>query len=194
MSTKEKKSWLISPLLQKKSRTQKIAYIAVMTALCVAFSLFEIPTGMNQFSLSLFMAALSGIIIGPSFGFVAAFLADVVGFLYAPKPPFIIWLSLSMGLTAFISGFFISVVKGNGKKWLLYIKLTLISIFTFLLCTVLINTTALWSLFGVGKGYWAYLTARLLDGQLANSVVNYVLLFITVPILNLIKPLNLEIV
>ena len=72
-----------SDVLEDCSSTQKIAYIAIMTALCVVCNMFfEFKFADTQFSLTLFFSAITGLIIGPIFGFVACFLGDLVGFLY----------------------------------------------------------------------------------------------------------------
>ena len=73
---------LLSDVLMDCSKTQKIAYIAVMTALCVVCNMFfEFKFADTQFSLTIFFSALTGIIIGPIFGAVACFMGDLVGFL-----------------------------------------------------------------------------------------------------------------
>ncbi len=185
---------LFSPLLRGKGRNQKIAYIAVMTAFSViANTFFEFKLADTQFSLTIFVSALTGILIGPTFGFIACFLGDLVGFLsnsggftYMP------WIGISMGLTAFIAGIFVGVLKGRGRAFL-YVKLGIVSLVTFLLCTVAINTTAFWLLYAK-VDYWTYLVARLfVQGQIWNSLFNDLLLFIALPILNRIKPLKMNI-
>ena len=63
----------------------------------------------------------------------------------------------------------------------------------FLICTVAINTTAFWKLYSK-VSYGKYLVSRLfLQGQIWNSLANYALLFVAVPVLNRIKPLKLRI-
>jgi hypothetical protein len=65
----------------------------------------------------------------------------------------------------------------------------LVCILTFLICTVAINTTAFWIIYNTRKvPYFAYLTTRLfVQGQIWNSLVNYVLLFVFYPLIITVK-------
>ncbi len=196
MSTKERgRGWLISPALQKKSRTQKIAYIAVMTAFCVITNMFfEFKFADVQFSLTIFVSALTGILIGGGLGFVAGFLGDLVGFLYNNAGLiYTPWVGISMGIISFLFGVTVNLWKGKCGKGFIFVKLTAACLLTFLLCTIAINTTAFWLLYSK-VDYRTYLITRLfVQGQIWNSIANYALLFIALPILNRIKPLKLEI-
>jgi uncharacterized membrane protein len=162
-----------------------------MTALTVVANTYEIPAGATQFSLTLAISALTGILIGPMFGFVAGFWGDVLGFLYNPKGDYLLAMSFSMGLVALVAGFIVNWISVEGKAWFLYVKLALVAIVTFLLCTVAINTTVLWQRYSK-TDYWTYLIARLFaQGQIWNSLVNYAFLFVVVPMLKRIKPLKI---
>ena len=182
-----------SPTLQGKSRSRKIAYIAVLTALIAAANMFfEFKFADVQFSFTLAISALVGLLLGPVLGFASCFLGDLVGFLYNSGGfAYMPWIGLSMGFVALISG--IVVGFESRKSWFLYVKLGFVSVATFLLCTVAMNTTAFWLLYSK-VDYWTYLTTRLfIQGQIWNSLVNYALLFIAVPALNRIKPLKINI-
>ncbi len=191
------KSWkelLFSKTLVGKNRSQKIAYIAVMTAFCVVANMFfEFKLADTQFSLTIAVSALTGILIGPLFGFTACFLGDLVGFLYNSAGfAYMPWIGLSMGLTAVLAGFIVNGWKGE-RPWVLYAKLALVCLANFLLCTVVINTTAFWLLYSK-VDYFTYLVSRLfVQGQIWNSLFNFVLLFIAVPVLSRIKPLKIHV-
>ena len=197
--TKEKEQrslWqrlFFSGAVRKKNKSHKIAYIAVVAALCVVVNMFEIKFVDVQFSLTLAVSALAGIILGGAFGFVACFLGDLVGFLYNSSGyMYMPWIGIAMGCVALISGMLIGGVRLPVKGGV-YIKLGIVSVSTFLLCTVGINTTAFWLLYSK-VSYGEYLISRLfIQGQIWNSLVNYVLLFIAVPVLGAIKPLRLYI-
>ena len=196
MSKKKVSIWqrllLSETLIKSKSHT--LAYISVMTAFCVVVNMFfEFKLAETQFSLTLFMSALTGILIGPIFGFVACFMGDLVGFLYNSAGfAYMPWIGISMGMAAVIAGFIVNFWRGE-KDWFLYVKLALVCLLTFTICTVLINTTAFWLLYSK-VSYGAYLVSRLfVQGQIWNSLFNYVLLFIAVPVLGKIKPLQLHI-
>ncbi len=190
------KELLFSKALANKGKAHKIAYIAVMTAFCVVANMFfEFKLADTQFSFTIVVSALTGILIGPLFGFAACFLGDLVGFLYHSAGfAYMPWIGISMGLTALLAGFIVNGLPDNGKAWFLYVKLALVCVSTFLLCTVAINTTAFWLLYASKVNYGTYLVSRLfVQGQIWNSLVNFVLLFIAVPILSRVKPLKLHI-
>lgn len=187
--------WLLSPLLLSKNRTHQIAYVAVVTAfITVANMFFEFKFSETQFSLTLAISALSGILLGPAPGFVACFLGDLVGFLYHSSGyPYMPWIGIAMGTAAVITGFCFYAIPKNGKWWL-YAKLATASILIFAVCTVGINTTAFWFLYSKGKvPYFTYLITRIfIQGQIWNTVFNTVVLFISAPILYQMKALRLQ--
>ncbi len=196
-NTKDIPKWkrlLFSDNLAVKGRSQKIAYIAVMTAfIVVANMFFEFKLAETQFSLTLAVSALTGLLIGPLFGFAACFLGDLVGFLYNSAGfAYLPWIGISMGLTATLFGLIVSGIPSK-KRWFLYVKLGLACVLSFAICTVAINTTAFWLLYSK-VGYGTYLVSRLfVQGQIWNSLVNYALLFVLIPILKNVKTLKLYI-
>jgi ECF transporter S component (folate family) len=188
------KTLLLSETLVKKRGSHKIAYIAVMTAFSVVANMFfEFKLAETQFSLTLLVSFLTGIIIGPLFGFVACFLGDLVGFLYHSAGfAYMPWIGISMGLTAVLGGLIVNGLHSK-KPWFLYVKLALVCLLSFTVCTVLINTTAFWLLYSK-VDYATYLVSRLfVQGQIWNCLVNYILLFVSAPALAKIKPLKIKI-
>ncbi len=180
------KKLFFTELLDRTSKTQKIAYVSLMTAMCVVCNMFfEFKLADTQFSLTLFFSAMTGMIIGPVFGFTACFLGDLVGFLYNSAGfMYMPWIGISMGLTAFIAGLVMNGINCK-KKAAVYIKIAVVCISTFILCTIAINTTAFWLVYNNRKvPYFAYLFTRLfVQGQIWNSVFNYALLFAFYPII-----------
>ncbi len=182
------KNFLIPYALRSKGYSQRIAYIAVMTAFVVVFNMFfEFKLMDTQFSLTICVSAVAGMVLGPLFGFAAAFLGDLAGFLYNSGGfAYMPWIGLSMGFTAAFSGMMIGGINGE-VKWNLYLRIALVCLSVFLVCTVGINTTAFWILYSK-VSYGKYLFARLfVQGQIWNSVFNSALLFIIVPTLKRIK-------
>ena len=183
---------LFSETLAEKNTSHKIAYIAVITAFAVAANTFEFKLFDTQFSLTLLISALAGLLIGPLFGFAACFLGDFIGFLvnssgYAYYP----WIGISMGLVAAFAGLIVGGIP-KAKSWFLYVKLAMVCVATFAVCTVAINTTAFWLLYSK-VDYGTYLVSRLfVQGQIWNSVFNYVLLFIITPVLVRVKALKIK--
>ena len=185
-STKTSKlnSVLLSEVLINSSKTQRLAYVAIMTALCVVCNMFfEFKFADTQFSLTICFSALTGLIIGPLYGFVACFLGDLVGFLYnSGGYMYMPWIGLAMGMVALISGLIMNLFDFK-VKYAVYIKLTIVCVLTFLICTVGINTTAFWLIYNTKKvPFFAYLFTRLfVQGQIYNSLFNYALMFIAYP-------------
>ena len=178
-----------------KDKSTTLAYIAVVTALCVVTNMFfEIKFADIQFSLTICVSALAGVLLGGAFGFVACFLGDLVGFLYnSGGYMYMPWIGLSMGCVALLAGILVCGVQVPVKGGL-YIKIGLLSVLSFFLCTVAINTTAFWFLYAKGGPYFTYLFARIfIGGQIWNSLFNYLLLFILLPGLKKVKALKLSI-
>ena len=74
---------LFSDFMLSRGRAQRIATVGVMTALCIVANMFlEIKFFDVQFSLTIFVSVLSGMLIGPLFGFGAVFLGDFLGYVY----------------------------------------------------------------------------------------------------------------
>lgn len=193
---RERSMWkrLLFGALAYQKASRKIAYTALITGFVVVANMFfEFKLAETQFSLSLFVSAIAGILIGPVLGFAACFLGDLVGFLYNSGGfAYLPWIGLSLGVTAFLSGLIVGGLDYK-KGWFLYVKLSLVCVLTFFICTIAINTTAFWLLYSK-VSYGEYLISRLfVQGQIWNSLVNYVLLFIAVPVLGAIKPLRLYI-
>jgi len=197
--TKEKtpfwRQLFFSQTLLKKGKSYQIAYIALATAFCVVSNLFlEFKLMDTQFSVTIAASALAGLLIGPIFGFCAAFLGDLIGFLgntggfmYMP------WVGLALGATAFFAGFLFNLLPFRFKGGV-YCKLAAVCLTSFFISTIAINTTAFWLLYAKGVPYFTYLFSRLiLRGQIFNCLFNYALLFIALPVLSAIKPLKLEI-
>lgn len=200
MQKKERKSipsWkklLFSPVLAEKNTSHKIAYIALVTAFVVVANMFfEFKLAETQFSFTVLVSCVAGILIGPLFGGAACFLGDLVGFLYNSGGfGYLPWIGISLCLMAMISGLTVGIANNKKPRWFLYIDLSIICVLTFVICTVAINTTAFWILYSK-VDYTTYLISRLfVQGQIWNSLVNYALLFVVVPALNRIKPLRIS--
>ena len=89
-----------------------------------------------------------------------------------------------MGLVAFIAGIIMNGIKLKFKV-ATYVKLAMVCVLTFLICTVAINTTAFWLMYNNKKvPYFAYLVTRLfIQGQIWNSLFNYGLMFAFYPVM-----------
>ena len=128
--SKKGKLWervLFSDLLVDKSKGVRVAYIGVLAALCIAVNMFEIKFATVQFSFTLFASVLSGILIGPVFGFAAVFWGDGVGYLVnSAGYPYYWWVALSCALMAAIAGLVMKLpLKFRGS---MYVKLVIICV------------------------------------------------------------------
>lgn len=207
------KRLLFSETLLLKTPAKRIAYLALMTALCIVTNMFlEIKFADVQFSLTIFVSILTGIITGPMYGFCAVFLGDLLGFIYNNWGfLYMPWVGLTVSFMAFFSGLIFGGLKFKCRGSA-YIKLALCCVVTFLFCTIAINSTGFYfynkaagfstavidyveSTFGGGVSFFGYCCYRLFfKGQIFNSLVNYALLFAAVPALNAVKPLGVKIV
>ena len=214
-TTKESKTqfWkrlLFSRTLEGKNESHKLAYIAVMTALCIATNFFEVKFLDNQFSLTITISLLTGVIIGAVFGFTACVLGDFIGFLVNPAYMYMPWVALSTGTFAFLAGVIFNGVTLRGKC-ALGIKLAFVCVLSFLVCTVGINSTGFYfynkamgfstavlnyiaEKFGGEVSFFGYIVYRLIfKGQIWNSVFNYALFIAILPSVSKIKALKLQI-
>lgn len=194
------KTLFFSPAFLNAGKAKKIALLGIFTAINVVFNtVVEIRFADIQFSLTIFISAVTGSVIGSLCGFVSCFLGDFLGYvfnswglLYMP------WVGLATGITAFLAGM---VVNGFdfGFKGADYVKAVIVSVVTFVLCTVLINSTGFYlynykmgfsqavidyvkSTFGGEVGYFGYVAYRLFfKGQIFNCLVNYLLLIAVLP-------------
>ena len=199
---------LFSDFMLSRGRAQRIATVGVMTALCIVANMFlEIKFYDVQFSLTIFVSVLTGMLIGPLFGFGAVFLGDFLGYVYNNWGyMYMPWVGLSSALFALVAGLVMGI--RIEKKWGIYVKLALICVITFLVCTAGVNSAGFYfynkysgfstavidyaeAHFGGTVSYFAYVCYRLIfKMQILNSVVNYALLFAAVPLINAIGAKN----
>ena len=98
-------------LLRKKthrnnlSRTQKLAYTAILSALCFVANAFTIPaSNILQISFIATMGFVSGYMLGPGLGFVAAFVGDFLCALVFPTAPYSPIINVGTALWGYIPG------------------------------------------------------------------------------------------
>ncbi len=210
----EKKIWwkriLFSPTILSKNESRKIAYIAMLTAFSMVANIYDIPlTSDNKISLTIVVSLLTGLILGAVFGFGACVLGDFIGFLMRPGQIYMPWVGLSTGMFAFLTGVIFYAVPSR-KKWAFWLKLFVICLVTFVVCTVCINSVGFYfynkkmgfstavldyvsQKFGGGVSFWSYIIYRLVfKWQIFYSLLNYILFFIAVPALRRVKVLSLS--
>ena len=208
----QKNKWLFTKLLEGKSSSRVVAYLGVLTAFFTVVNFLEISISTDvQLSLTMAVAMLIGILVGPIFGGGVCFLGDAVGFLLNPKGSiYMIWVGLSVAAFAFLAGVIFHILPST-KKGNIWWKLVLLCISSFLICTVGINSTGFYfynraigfsqavenfvtQKFGGGVFFWGYVVYRLFFKlQIIGSLINYALLFLILPILLKIDVLKLKI-
>ena len=200
---------LFSRAMREKSYAHKIAYVSVITALNVVANFVEIKFMDTQFSFTIVLCLLSGVALGGIVGFASGFVGDLLGvilrgWLYIP------WVSLSTALFALISGVCVEFLPLRFEGGLL-MRMAIACIVSLLVCTVAINSTGFYyyneamgfstavvnfakEKFGGDVTFWAYVAYRLFfKGQIWNSLVNYALFFMALPILMRIKQLGIKV-
>lgn len=204
------KRFFFSELILTKSAGQRIAYIAVVAALSVVSNMFlEFKFFDVQFSVTILVSAVAGILLGPLGGFVACYIGDLAGYLYNSWGlMYMPWVGLSTAMLALIAGAVMNIRLSF--KGALYVKLAVVCVLSLLVCTVGINSTGFYlynqamgfsdavvkyvsERFGAEVSYFGYLAYRLFfKGQIYNNIVNYAALFAVIPLLNAVKPLKID--
>ena len=199
---------LFSDRLLRRSNAARLAYIAVGAALCIVSNMFELKFATTQFSCTVFTSCLAGILLGALPGFLAVFLGDGIGYLVnGGGYMYYWWVALACACMALIAGLVMRLpLRFRGA---LYVRLAFISLLTFFVCSVGINTTGMYYLglsvympsnvleaaeevFGGRLTFWTYTLIRFgVLGQVWNSLVNYALLFLLVPPLSRVRSLGL---
>lgn len=117
-----------------RSRTQKIADMAIFIALGVVLNLCSFQsfgTYLGRISLVYLFCYLSGFILGPWQGFVVAFIADLIPGIFFPTGPYSIMISVSNSTMALIAGCF-----GRYTDWKVVWKLIATALTSFAVCTL----------------------------------------------------------
>ncbi len=196
----------LSELIVNSSHTKRIVYIAMLTAFSVVTNMFlSFPLFDVQFSLTIVVSIIIGGLIGAIPGFLACVFGDFIGYIYNSWGYiYMPWVGLSTGMMAFIAGIIMNGVDLKSKG-AIYIKLAIICVISFLVCTVGINSTGFYfynkamgfsqavldyvdERFGGNVSYFAYLAYRLIFKlQIVNSIANYAVLIASYPFIMKIR-------
>ena len=117
-----------------RSRTQKIADMAIFIALGVVLNLCSFQsfgTYLGRISLVYLFCYLSGFILGPWQGFAVAFIADLIPGIFFPTGPYSIIISVSNATMALIAGCY-----GRYTDWKVVWKLLATAATSFAVCTL----------------------------------------------------------
>ncbi len=187
------KGLLYSDTILALPKAKRVAYIGVVTALTVVCNaMMEIKLGGIQFSLTIFMSVLAGLIIGAAPGFLACFMGDAIGFVLHPYAEYSPAIGLATGLMA-VFGALVMRIPAK-EKWAVYWKLALVCALIFCVCTAGINNWYLNKVYYSDLTFFECLHTRLfVMGQVANSIINSVMVVVVIPVLGKFKPLKLKI-
>ncbi len=205
MLQKFKMLFLDSNFLNGKNHGVKLAYVGMITAVnIVANAILEFKTLDVQFSFTILISIITGMLLGGILGFLSVFLADFIGYLISSWGlMYMPWVGLSVAIMALISGVVFKI--GKNTNGYIFLKCGIITLITFLLCTVVINSLGFYyynkamgfssavlqyvsERFGDEVKFPFYLAYRLIfKGQIFNSIFNYALLFLFVPIAKKLK-------
>lgn len=139
--------------------TKQIAYLAILVAISVVLNMVGIilPGYSTKLSFTYIPCFVAGIFMGPLAGLLVGFLGDVLGFLI--KSDGLAWMPLitvASSLMGLIPGIICKYLKVNA-----YIKIAVSLAVVFVVCSVFINTYALFLLYSKGRTFWVYLGVRM---------------------------------
>lgn len=186
--------WLFSDAVLALPKSKKITYIAIVTTFTIVANAFlERKFFGVQFSLTIFVSVLAGLILGALPGFCACFLGDLLGFVLNPLGEYSPWIGISTGLMAVFGALLVGrlplPMKGGAQ-----VKLLLASALIFFVCTCGITTLYLNLVWYKSLSFFECLTTRLfVEGQIWNTLANTLLLVLLVPPLAKIKQLHVKI-
>ncbi len=129
------------------TRTQKLAYTAVLTAMAVVANLpiFTIKVGdILQVSFVATVGFLAGYLLGAGLGFTVAFIGDLLCAIIAPQGAYSPIINLGTALWGFISGVMFTCFKGNE-----IVKTIICFVLGFFLNSFVVNTWGLALMYGM---------------------------------------------
>ena len=120
------------------TKTQKMAYMAIMSALSVALNVVQIPTPLVQLSFVATICFMAGVLLGPVEGFAVGFIGDLIAGIVAPMGVYSPIIGIGTSLFGLVPGVIFAFF--NGKDW---VKAIISFAITFVLTSILINTIGL---------------------------------------------------
>ena len=126
------------PKRNNLSKTQKLVYTAIFSALLVVVNIFQIPTPLAQFSFVATIACIAGILLGPISGFAVAFIGDLIAGIVAPLGPYSPIIGIATSLYGLVPGVVFAFFKGKDLP-----KIIISFAITFILSSIVLNTIGL---------------------------------------------------
>lgn len=126
--------------------------------------------------------ALLGVLFGPTVGFFAGVLVDIIGYLINPIGAFLPWLMLITGLEGMIYGLVLYNLKPE-KTYKQFIRITVARAIVCVVCNLCLNTWALYSYgFIVGDSIIALIGARVLTNVISFAVSVPLMMAVLIPV------------
>ena len=126
------------PKRNNLTRTQKIAYISMLSALSVAVNVLQIPTPLAQLSLVATVCFLAGVLLGPVEGFAVALIGDLIAGIVAPLGVYSPIIGIGTSLFGLVPGVIFAFFKGKDV-----VKAIISFSITFVLSSFVLNTIGL---------------------------------------------------
>ncbi|GMU50867.1 MAG: hypothetical protein AMXMBFR33_00130 [Candidatus Xenobia bacterium] len=135
---------------------RNLTWAAMFVALTLVFDQLPAPPGKfgNLFRFIGFPVILSGLVLGPTVGFLVGAVSDVLGYLIGPPPgPYFPGFTLTQATTGALPAFLFSWMNRSRpteeSRWTTLLKLTLAILVTKLLCSVVLVSFFLSKLYGI---------------------------------------------
>ena len=182
---------MFSKYFNSLSEVKRITLLALFLALSiVANTILDIDiTPQNKITFTYFIMFISAYVLGALPTFLIGFAGDGLGYLIMPDGAY--WLyGLSLGLMGFIIGIILHYLPIKSA----YIKTAISCVVCYILFTICLNSlinyfyvyTFIWG-GQPNKSIWLYLAGYLPPRLLIQTIVymaNYILCFLTIPIIN----------
>ena len=167
-------------------KTHKLSIIAILSALCVIANIFSFGSDFVKFSFVSVVCFISGFTLGPIGGLAVGFIGDFLAGIIFPFGVYNPIIALGSALFGFIPGIIFHYFKGNN-----IIKTVVSFIICYVVCSVLLNTTATYFMYLHGNSakyqtVFAYLVARVPTTAITQGI-NLVISILLLPALNKIK-------
>lgn len=182
------------------SEAKKAAYLGVFMALAIVANVYSIDVSPQlKISFNYLVGFFAGTFFGALGGFIILFLGDLLAFLLSSGGGYYWFLTgIATGLLAFIPGVVMNTVRLPFRGGV-YVKAAVSVVLMYLLVTCGFGALSnylyikLYLYHGdYQKTFFVYLSGKLLFSTVV-SAVNYVLVFLLIPVLNAVKPLKIKI-
>lgn len=148
-------------------KTQKIVYVAVLSALTFAANYFTVKiSDALQISFVATVGFIAGYLLGGGLGFVASFTGDLICGIVAPFGAYNPVIGIGSGLWGLIPGLIFTYFGGND-----YVKTIISFIVSFAVCSFAVNTLGLSLMYSMSfKSLMSLLPIKLIT-VLANAAL-----------------------